>query len=246
VAWWLSILLSLVANLISSTCCAGGFFAPALHANFVGSAINPNPFGNVFVLLVIFGFISAVFEAAIWSLCKVRPYTAAKSPEELAKLQGFSRQSALAKSLIAHAAGVPLALLILLIPPDPYAVTEARAYYARRMALRLWIAHAIQLRTGDRDVVQPIHSVPELLKGVPPPPDLLNESDPTLVMYQPVFGRLSFGENRSHPWRFECNPKPVPQNAIGSSDDWAVRVYSTVRPSLVLEVKAWLENSTYH
>jgi len=230
--------LSFVANLLTAFCCGGsGLFAPFLHSSFVGTNENPNPFGNVVAILCVFGLISAIFESMVW--CYALQKRARETQTDHEKTVKYDPTwKVLQVSLLAHAAGVPLALVILLAPSHPYGVTENRAWLMRRSALTMWIHKAIETRIAKDGRIPPIHSIQELLDGVPRV--LEREPDPTIEFYEPTYGRFATGDDRSHPWKFEFNPRTVTED---SKDPWVVRIHSTTRPGDDYQVGVRSENT---
>ena len=124
--WWLkcpmkqAVWISIGANLVTGI--LGGFISGILGYGFlgvVGSTVNPDPLGQIVVMLTAFGVGSAVVEASVWRSKlsaneELRPYA-----------------PVLARSLAVHLLGVPLALLILLMPERPYPGLEQQVGWHR-------------------------------------------------------------------------------------------------------------------
>lgn len=85
----------------------------------VGSTVNPDPLGQVVLMLTTYGIGSAFVEALFWqSVMSKRENRQPYLP-------------VLGKSLVVHLVGVPLALCILLIPDRPYPGLEAQVAWHR-------------------------------------------------------------------------------------------------------------------
>jgi len=95
-SWWESITWSLAFNSITAFCCAGGIFAPFLHQ----MVVDGNPFLWTVEILSIYGLISAIVEGVMWRFA-----LRATTPSKVER-----------RAVLAHVCGIPLALVILLIP----------------------------------------------------------------------------------------------------------------------------------
>lgn len=144
-AWRQAALASIFSN--AATGILGGCISGIVGYGFlgsVGSAVNPDPLGQVVLMLTIYGLGSAFFEAAVW--------------RDVLDRHGDRRRylPMLAKSLAVHLLGVPLALCILLIPDRPYPGLEAQVAWHRGTnqlgrSMKLWTALVMYVSEhGDR------------------------------------------------------------------------------------------------
>jgi hypothetical protein len=135
-AWWIgrriglswpgSLAISVFANAITALVCPF-LLTPALHGTFVGTTLDPNPFGNALALFLGFGLISALLETVIW-----------KPTSKVSNSGGL-----LWRSLTAHLIGVFMSLAILLIPAQPYRGLEYTSARWRFDELKSWARMAV-------------------------------------------------------------------------------------------------------
>ncbi len=193
--WLKSLALSLVFNAGTAFCCAGGLFAPFLHAD----TIDTNPFLRTVVILAIFGAISGWVESILWR------FTARQRP------QG----RVIGRSMVAHALGVPLALVILLLPNRPYVGYEASVGFWREQFIRFKLRHVYDDRV-DGDKVRQFRNVQELEKA------LDAEGGYGVCLYRPVYHRFDFYDHRTSPLLVELNQQ-VDFEKEGHT--WLVRIH---------------------
>jgi hypothetical protein len=194
VSWATSLSVSALANLCTALMCPQ-VFAPLFHQSFLGSQLNPNPFGNAVVLFVVFGFLSAILEFLIWHL--------------VAKQMGLLR-----RSIVAHMLSVPVALAILLVPVQPYQGLQAFARHPRRWGLERWAQRTLAVKIQEDGRVPTVRSVEDAITTV------RSDEDPVdlwAAAYAPNFNRFSTGETRSKPylWNSDLNSKK-----IGGDEHW--------------------------
>jgi hypothetical protein len=176
--WPKALCISLVANLITASCCPQ-LFAVGMHQAFVGTIANPDPFLNALFLFTSFGFISALIESVIWRL----------------RRKGPTDWQIVKSSLLAHAAGVPLALVILLIPSRPYVGLEATAGGARRLDLYVALSAYAKAAAGDPKGLPAVTDATDLLKQY-------GEHSNWASAYVPDFHRFDFGEAKRIPYEW--------------------------------------------
>lgn len=189
--WLACIGVSIGANFFTALCCPA-LATPMLHEAYVGGKLNPSPFLTVVVWLVVLGLFSAVIESAFWAWAKLGSNkTRAENP--------------LARSILAHMIGVPLALMILLIPAHPYRALSL-TMGERRPILWAALARTIHIsgETGDAVTVPNVRSVPELLQLAAKTPDAQGRArslpaEAWAAAYVMDYGRFDLGETRRHP-----------------------------------------------
>jgi hypothetical protein len=192
-SWPKSLGLSLLFNALTALCCASGGWAPFLHA----MVVDGNPVLWTFELLVTFGIISALAEAIMWQL------TAMQAP-------GWPMFK---KVLYSHAVGVPLALLILLIPSRPYPGYEAVATSWRYLHLRQALGHVYDDRTDKDGNVRQFGSFREL-------ENRLDEMGGYgACLYDATYPRFATKDPRVQPLEVELNQRPSTDNV-----DWLIRI----------------------
>jgi len=196
-------LASILGNLITGLCCgSGGLIAVGLHSTFVGSQLNPNPFMNAVVLLTGFAIPSALVEALVWKL-----FARGASAASDGRIVGGT--------LLAHLLGIPLALLILLLPSRPYVGLER---ITARSRLRFTLVHAMKIYLGEG--IEKDNRVPDL---DPARLEARLRSDSDLqdgwaALYQPDFERFDMGEMRRKP--LEWNRALVGKEFGGDKTNW--------------------------
>lgn len=204
VSWPASFGLAISANAFTAFCCPS-VLTPFLHYSMVGTQANPNPFWNAVALLTGFAFVSAFFESFFWV------WSAHKRQKEWVMW----------RVLLAHLLGVPLALVILLIPPRPYVGLEAFARAKRRAILRAAMKslkwdmseHPMpDVKTSEDLVI--LYSRTSFYKDVP---------DTWAAAYDPEFSRFATGEDRRIP--FELNRALIGKSAKDvKSRTWLLRL----------------------
>lgn len=102
--WIRALWLSALANASSALLAGCSCLIPFLHPN----SLNPNPLGYAVALFTCYAIVSSAVESIAWSLGNRSTPVA----------------TILRKSIIAHAVGVPLAMMILLLPKRPYVGLE--------------------------------------------------------------------------------------------------------------------------
>lgn len=177
-SWMASLLISLIANSVTAFCCVN-IAAVGLHAPFVGSRINPNPFFNVVAVFFVFGIVSAFVELFVW-LISGRSH------------RGDGRL--ILRTLAAHVLGVPLGLCILLIPPRPYYGTAMITGQMRRQMIGIGLRKRLE-RLQDTDRLPRARDLQELWDKLPPDPEA--PPDAWCVIYIPEYGRFATGETRA-------------------------------------------------
>jgi len=198
--------LSFAFNATTAFCCAGGLWAPALHA----MVVDGDPLLWTCELLIVFGLVSAVTEAILW-----RFFTRG-SPE----WRVFRRVA------LAHALGVPLALVILLSPGRPYPGYEAVANVWRFIHLRTQLRHVYDERTDENGKVRQFRDVLELEQQL----DAMGGYGACL--YPATYPRFATRDPRRHRFAVDINHRP-------STDEvgWLIRVHEPYR---TLEVDSTL------
>ncbi len=201
-SWLKSILLSLGINAMTAFCCAGGSFAAFLHS----MTVDGNPLWWTTELLVVFGLVSACAESIPWRL----------SNKSSPKWQTFRR------TLLAHLAGVPLALVILLIPARPYPSLEAGANTWRRIHLRWDLRHVYDDRFDDgKGEFKQFQNVKELEHRL----DELGGYG--VCLYASVYRRFDWRDPRIDPLPVELNQH------VSDKEGWLLRIHE---PDGLLEV----------
>ena len=206
-SWSRSLWLSSLANAFTGALCGGGgLCAVGLHGQFVGSPLNPNPFFNAVALLTIFAVPSALFESLIW-----RPSAIKRSPKVI------SEWRLLGRVVVTHLFGIPLALVILLIPERPYLGLEGITAYKRSFALRRLARH-IEERIIEEHL--PAFGTPgeqaALLADVP------DQTDMWAAPYTPEFHRFDTGEAKRRPWVWNTALSGMKLIDDGGPDDWRI------------------------
>ena len=154
-SWGKSLLFSALANALTAlfgVAFCSELLAPGLHS----MVDNPNPFLRTTFTLILLGALSAWIEAALWAA-----FT--RTPKE-------DRAHVTRASFIAHAWGLPLALLILLTPPHPYTGIDATTNVWRRIhhmgnLKQAWTEARVRAYDKGSDNVQPFNSLQELLSA---------------------------------------------------------------------------------
>lgn len=193
--WLKSIGLSLLVNSITAFCCAGGMFAPFLHPD---SRHEMNPLQYSVELLVVFGLFSAFIEAIPWSM----------SVEE----EDTTRWLVLKKSFVAHAIGIPLALMILLIPAHPYPGLDFGPRAPRRSLDIVTIARAYKGRIDPSGKVTQFRNRQELEKR-------LDEiGGYSVSLYHGIYERFGNWNAHYRVYEVELNPNPT-------SEAWVIKIH---------------------
>lgn len=200
-AWLNSILLSLLFNLITAFTCVIGCFAPFLHGTFIGSQLNPNPFFDAVFLLALFGVISGGVEGFFWG-------TALRLRREA--------KPVLLRSIGAHLIGVPVALVILLIPARPYRGLEASTGFQRSFFVRLAVRGAYRERSSKPGPFRQFGTFDELMAAVPPD---RAHTDDWAARYEPDYHRFDTGEMKRRRIRAELNP------GFPKAGNWAIKIW---------------------
>lgn len=204
--WIASLLTSIGANLLTGGLCATGFLAPLLHQSFAGPKWNPNPFLHSIVVLLLFAIPSAVVECFIWRI-PVRK-------ENIDKV--------LRRILFVHIITIPLALVILLIPGNPYVGIQSLTAHARLTGNVARMDDSLAQYLSDKGQLPAATTPEELLKALSEYREA-KEGD-EWALYQPVYGRFAFGDDRQHPWEF--NPAMIGRKVDEESADkfeWYIR-----------------------
>ena len=229
--WKKSLGVSLLANFITAATCAyPGCFVPVLHGSFVGSGINPNPFWNSVALLTFYGLVSALVEGFIWAGFVAKD---AKSRTRVA-------------SLTAHLVGVPVALMILLIPARPYQGLE-RTINRQRMyfVTSLHESVGLQIRKTNRT---PSNSSASALISAAAEGAHDDASNAWAAGYKANFERFDTHEMKREP--IEINPgvlgRPVDTNG-GQYWVWLIRFHfgkGEVDRGLAIDLgSGWVQNA---
>ena len=199
-----SLATAIAANLLTAFCCPG-VLTPFLHV----MDLNPNPFGFILNLLCGFGLVSAVIEGIIWA------------PRE-SVLKRPWKQNVMARSLIAHAIGIPIALLILLLPQRPYLGMERSVFTWRRATLGGFIKEFVtESLAGEPPKVA---SLPELIEtlgsGSGTRPRYMTSQSAWTVAYLPCFYRFDTSEQKRLPieWNSKAGAQLATRNPGRSLD----------------------------
>jgi len=163
--------------------CASGVLAHPFLGIF-GSTLNPNPLAQTLLLLAAFGLVSAWVEALVWL--------------ELAAPTGLSSRRLMARSCLIHMAGVPLALVILLMPVRPYPGLESQAHAQRFFWLgRHEVRKALEQFIGLHQRVPSVETYGELLEVLRPDLGRFgSDRDLWTAAYAPSYQRFDTGEAR--------------------------------------------------
>ena len=194
--WYKAFGISLVANAFTAGCCCP-MCCSSFHGSLVGSGENPNPFLNGVALFTIFGVVSATLEAVFWAI----------------RREGVTAWFIWRQSFLAHVIGVPVALLILLIPNRPYKGLEATTNGSRSRELQVALKR-YGMDASDKGLAR-ISGVPELIqrfeagKGTSPDPDAWTAA------YRANMHRFDFGEAKREP--YEWNSRLAGLRLINSS-----------------------------
>lgn len=189
--WFRSCLFSLGINCVTAFCCAGGLFAPFLHRD----VIDLNPFLWTFELLAVFGLLSALVEALLWKV--------------------FYRERGslvLRRSLLAHALGIPIALVILLLPARPYPGLEGVTNVWRYFGLIHRSNRIYEGRVRDDGSVRQFAKKEELEQRL----DELGGLG--VCLYKSVYRRFDTHDPRIDPLPFELNQH------LEKDDEWLIRI----------------------
>jgi len=192
--------------------------APLLHQSFAGPKWNPNPFLHSIVVLLLFAIPSAVVECFIWRI-PIRK-------EETDKV--FRR------TLFVHIVTIPLALLILLIPNNPYVGLERLTAYERAQWAVRRMDDPLAAYLSENGKLPDATNPEELLSALAKYGELMEGAE--WGLYKRVYGRFAFGDDRQHPWEFNPALMRRKLNEKGADKfDWYLR-YPTAetygRPAL--------------
>lgn len=202
-SWAASMGISCIANFVTAFTCWS--ICPVFfHWTLVGSSVDPNPFVNSILLLLICGAISALCEMFVWHIS-----TGRKNIE--GRLIG--------RTFLAHLAGIPLALMILLIPEHPYRGTERLTAMYRRW--RLPYALKTRLLSLIDNPIPRAKSLPELWTQLPSS----GRPDEDILIYYPSFKRFATCDSRDIPigeWNTSLGGKP-PTYLYEHAPIWLVR-----------------------
>lgn len=173
---------SLQANLVTLILGAifSGIFGYMLYGCF-GTYFNPNPLAQSILLLTLGGLVSACIEAPFWKTWQGTPWRA---------------------SLAAHLLGVPIALLILLLPPQPYTGLQGQAAWRRNKILDAPLLSALREELSEQESFPNVSTFPELLEKLRPRlhyQGYVDAPDLWAVAYRPDYHRFDTGERRRNP-----------------------------------------------
>lgn len=172
---------SLVANAVTLVLGAifSGIFGYMLYGCF-GSNLNPNPLGQSVLLLILGGLFSAAIEAPFW--------------------KNWHGRSPWRASFAAHLLGVPLALVILLLPARPYPGLEGQASWRRHWVFPRSMERALSEELSERERFPESRTFPELLERLRPKlQGYENATDLWAAAYRPRYHRFDTGERRREP-----------------------------------------------
>ncbi len=186
ITWARSFITSIAANFVTALV-AIIFGIPTVGMVLFGGLANPNPFLSTVLLLIVFGLASGVFESLFWNTVR----------GETPKRTIFNR------TMLAHIVGIPLGLLIFLIPPRPYPGLEDMTRVARKLTLgRALQGFSRQLAVGQP--VPNVHSAAELLSYVASHSTHdMYENNWAAATFAPKYGRFDVGNK--HGWQMEFN-----------------------------------------
>jgi hypothetical protein len=193
---WKSMGISIGANFVTALCCPQ-ILAPAFH----NDTINPNPIFYIVEVLFWYGLVSAVFEGFIWAPGK-------------SIFIGPWRESIKVRSIFAHMLGVPLALVILLLPPRPYVGLERTVGTWRRIEILRTVMKDLGNDIDADGRVPKLGTVEELIDKYARNHEYLGH-DAWVGAYLPDYGRFDTGEARRSP--LELN-RSVAGMKIGEDD----------------------------
>jgi hypothetical protein len=212
---------SLRANIV--TAIVGGFFSGFVAYGFLGifgSVLNPNPFRQTVFLFTMFGIGSALVEAALWPKVGSEKSASVRTPNRYVG------------SLVVHLVGIPLGLVILLLPARPYAGLEMQVNGHRHVWLEHSIKRALQEYITEHQAVPPAHTYAEMMEALRP---MLGgyAKDPGLwaAAYSANYHRFDVGEMRRDPmseWNTAASGrKLIPDTArtqeASDSEIWLIR-----------------------
>lgn len=164
-----SLPLSLLANTLT------GFLGLGCGAPFFHEMSgHPRPFLFAVGVLTIFAFPSALVEAFVWLASKRKAY----------------QSYVLAKCVAVHLIGIPVALVVLLIPSRPYPGLERSTGYWRGFRLNM-ACRDFPARLEGWGKVPHFKDGEAAVRAIAP-----DEPDAWQYVYQPAFGRFDLDESR--------------------------------------------------
>lgn len=163
-----------------------GFFGYLLYGAF-GSFLNPNPLSEAILLLSLGALFSAIIEARFW--------------------ESWHDKVPWRSTFAAHLLGIPVALVILLLPSHPYPGLEAQANFRRSRAVHS-VKRALSHEVQEKERFPLVKTFPELLEHVSHRPELKyyqSASDLWAAAYMPDFQRFDTGEQRRNPLEWNAS-----------------------------------------
>jgi len=212
-SWTESLVISVVANLVSGLCGIAGCAAPFFHYPVIGVM---NPFLNAIALMCLFAIPSALVEAIVWQY-GLRYFGRLKDPS--GEVQPIKDGRLAGRSLWVHFALVPVALAILLIPNRPYKGMEA--WGVSRFSLYK-VERALNVFTSEHGRVPSAATAEQLISQLKP----FAEADLESAFVEPDFSRFSTGKVSMPEW--EINPQLIGKKPEENSvDTWYLRLKNT-------------------
>lgn len=189
--WQRSLLISAFANGTTAFFCTG-MIGVALHS----FGYNPDPLLYVTEMLFWFGLGSAYIESIVWSFWKPN----VQLPPTEHRFGRIYRKSLVLRSFLAHMAGVPVALVILLSPSHPYEGLSSLVHYQRRMAMDR-VMKSFGESLAGKDMVPAIGSMDQIVSTYAP--DYVKSREGAwAIAYVPEYTRFDRSEQRRHPWQW--------------------------------------------
>ncbi|MGC4045286.1 MAG: hypothetical protein QM758_15955 [Armatimonas sp.] len=181
--------ISVGANAVTGLLGAGfsGIFGYMVYGVGASNYVEPNPLVHATFCLVVGGIISALIESIFWTKEASRP--------------------AVRATLLVHLAGVPLALMILLIPARPYGGLEGQANF-RRHFVKAAIAGALEesIQSSESKPFYAPKNWGELIKRVQPALSKRERTYSNEVLqvtgFRSHFGRFDTREEYREPCEF--------------------------------------------
>ena len=173
--------------------------------------IDGNPILWTCEILILFGVVSAFLESVMWRVVS----------------RGVSGGQSIRRSLLAHALGVPLALVILLIPSRPYPGYEAVANVWRSLLVRHRLGEVYFNRLDQDGTARQFRNVDELEHRL----DELGGYG--VCLYPATYPRFATHDPRVNRYQVDLNPKPSTKDI-----DWLLRVHEPLR---TLEVNSGMQ-----
>jgi hypothetical protein len=213
---------SVGANLLTAV--VGLFFSVPVWAivGYYGGLLNPNPFGHVVYLFTLFGIGSGLIEAFVW-MAPAKAICPISAP--LPGPNTITRREVTRRCVIVHLIGVPVGLVILLIPAHPYPGLQSQVGYARSVRVEDFaVIKALEEYLGAHHRFPPATTYGEALQMLKP---YLGDwaHDPNLwaAAYVADFRRFDLGESKRRPVEWNQAIGKVNENDERTKSIWIIR-----------------------